>query len=324
MTRSLSRALRESAAELSQAGVDGADVDAVLLAGHLLGLDRGEVTARALLGDDEPAGLAELVRRRALREPLQHIVGSAPFRRLELAVGPGVFIPRPETELLVELALERLAGAPAQDQTEGPVVVDLCTGSGAIAAALADEAPAARVHAVELDPQALAWARRNLEGREVDLRQGDATEVPADLRGRCSVVVSNPPYVPAAQPPVQPEVLDHDPALALWGGGDDGMAMPRRIIAAAAGLLAPGGWCILEHAESQEQAMQEAFAAAGFREIQGHRDLSGRPRATSGVLRDAAPADALAQEAMTTDPTTTDPTTMDPTTERMTARGVRQ
>lgn len=281
----LAQALRRGTEVLSRAGVPAPEVDAVQLAGHLLGLDRGEVSARAIIGAAAPAGFDELVERRAAREPLQHIVGTAPFRRLEIQVGPGVFIPRPETELLVELLVERLR----EQQAEGvarPVVVDLCTGSGAIAAAAADEVPHAKVHAIELDPGALEWAHRNLDGRRVDLRAADATQVPDDLRGRCAVVVSNPPYVPADEPITQPEVLDHDPAAALWGGGPDGMQMPRRILAAAAGLLRPGGWCALEHAESQEHAMAEAFREAGLNGIQGHHDLSGRPRATSGVLPD--------------------------------------
>jgi release factor glutamine methyltransferase len=283
MAETLAQALRRATARLEEAGVPAAQADAVQLAGHLLGLDRGEVVARAILGTGAPEGLEELVARRAAREPLQHIVGTAPFRRLELQVGPGVFIPRPETELLVELLVERLREDLAQGQGR-PVVVDLCTGSGAIAAAIADEVPHARVHAIELDPQALQWARRNLEGTRVDLREGDATKAPEDLRGRCAAVVSNPPYVPAREPITQPEVLVHDPAAALWGGGDDGMDMPRRIIAAAAELLRPGGWCVLEHAESQAEDMQGQMRRAGFEQVQGHHDLAGRARATSGVL----------------------------------------
>lgn len=283
MAETLAQALRRATARLEKAGVPAAQADAVQLAGHLLGLDRGEVAARAILGTGALEGLEELVARRAAREPLQHIVGTAPFRRLELQVGPGVFIPRPETELLVELLVERLREDLAQGQGR-PVVVDLCTGSGAIAAAIADEVPHARVHAIELDPQALQWARRNLEGTRVDLRDGDATKAPEDLRGRCAAVVSNPPYVPAREPITQPEVLVHDPAAALWGGGDDGMDMPRRIIAAAAELLRPGGWCVLEHAESQAEDMQGQMRRAGFEQVQGHQDLAGRARATSGVL----------------------------------------
>ncbi|MCT1601734.1 peptide chain release factor N(5)-glutamine methyltransferase [Kocuria sp. p3-SID1433] len=283
MAETLAQALRRATARLEEAGVPAAQADAVQLAGHLLGLDRGEVAARAILGTGAPEGLEELVARRAAREPLQHIVGTAPFRRLELQVGPGVFIPRPETELLVELLVERLREDLAQGQGR-PVVVDLCTGSGAIAAAIADEVTHARVHAIELDPQALQWARRNLEGTRVDLREGDATKAPEDLRGRCAAVVSNPPYVPAREPITQPEVLIHDPAAALWGGGADGMDMPRRIIAAAAELLRPGGWCVLEHAESQAEDMQGQMRRAGFEQVQGHQDLAGRARATSGVL----------------------------------------
>ncbi|NHU84548.1 peptide chain release factor N(5)-glutamine methyltransferase [Kocuria sp. JC486] len=283
MTTSLAQALRWATTELDAAGLASAEADAVLIAAHLLGLDRGEVQAKAIIGAPVPQGFEDLVRQRARRIPLQHLTGTAPFRRIELAVGPGVFVPRPETELLVELAVQRLR----TDQGEGvtrPVVVDLCTGSGAIAAALADEVPHAKVHAIELSEQAHAWALRNLEGRRVDLRLGDATVVPEDLRGRVHVVVSNPPYVPDREPPTDPEVAEHDPALALWGGGEDGMRVPDAVIAAAAGLLVPGGWCVVEHAESQRQAIAAAFHRHGFVDVECHNDLTGRPRATSALL----------------------------------------
>ncbi|KAA9395646.1 peptide chain release factor N(5)-glutamine methyltransferase [Kocuria coralli] len=283
MSDSLAQALRWATAELGAAGVASAEADAVLIAAHLLNLDRGEVQAKAIIGAPVPEGFEELVRRRSRREPLQHLTGTAPFRRIELAVGPGVFIPRPETELLVDLAAERLR----RDQAEGtprPLAIDLCTGSGAIAAALADEVPHARLFAVELSEEAHAWAQRNLAGHRVDLRLGDATRVPDDLRGRMDVVVSNPPYVPGDEVPTEPEVIDHDPRMALMGGGADGMQIPERIIAAAASLLKAGGWCAIEHAESQAAAVAEAFARHGFSEVEGHDDLTDRPRATSAVL----------------------------------------
>lgn len=289
MTDSLAQALRRATSELDAAGVASPENDAILLAAHLMNLDRAEVQAKAIIGAQVPTGFEDLIRRRVAREPLQHLTGTAPFRRIELAVGPGVFIPRPETELLVELATQRLR----EDQSEGvtrPVVVDLCTGSGAIAAALADEVPHAKIHALELSEQAYQWARCNLEPyKRVELRLADATVVPEDLRGRAEVVVSNPPYVAAEEAPTDPEVLNHDPALALWGGGVDGMEVPVRIIATAAQVLKPGGWCVIEHAQSQARAVAEALAAHGFRDVESHQDLTGRPRATSGCLDPGRP-----------------------------------
>lgn len=294
---SLAQSLRWATAELERVGVASAEADAVLIAAHLLRLDRGEVQAKAIIGAPVPAGFEDLVRRRAQREPLQHLTGTAPFRRIELAVGPGVFIPRPETELLVELATERLR----RDQSEGvtrPMVVDLCTGSGAIAAAVADEVPHARIHAFEVDDQAVDWARKNLSAhKRVTLHHADATQIPDDLRGRADVVISNPPYVPDAEPPTDPEVTRHDPALALWGGGQDGMVVPRRIIAAASALLRPGGWCVIEHAESQVAAIHRAFGDQGFHTVEAHEDLTGRPRATSGILHEATTAVTATAEA---------------------------
>ncbi|WP_231559530.1 peptide chain release factor N(5)-glutamine methyltransferase [Kocuria sp. ZOR0020] len=281
---SLSQALRWATGELTAAGVETPENDAVLMAGHLMGLDRGEVQAKAIIGADVPQGFEPMVQQRTQRVPLQHLTGTAPFRGIELAVGPGVFIPRPETELLVELATQRLRA----DLAEGigrPVVMDLCTGSGAIAAAVAHEVPQARIHAVELSDEALVWAQRNLAPyKRVELRQADATEVPGDLVGRVDVVVTNPPYVPDSEPPVSPEVTDHDPAMALWGGGADGMRLPVAIIRAAAQVLRPGGYMVLEHAESQADAVHQAYEGTGFTSVELHHDLTGRPRATSAVL----------------------------------------
>ena len=176
-----------------------------------------------------------LLARRAAREPLQHLTGTAYFRHVELLVGPGVFVPRPETELLAGWAIDALA------DVEQPVVVDLGTGSGAIAKAMADEVPGARVHAVELDDAAHGWAERNLAGTGVDLRHGDMADAFDDLAGTVDVVICNPPYIPLdAWESVEPEVRDHDPQLALWSGGrrpgrDAAAGTPRRRAAAARG-----------------------------------------------------------------------------------------
>lgn len=219
------------------------------------------------------------ITRRAAREPLQHIVGRAPFRRLELAVGPGVFVPRPETELLVDAVLPHLRA------TAAPLAVDLCSGSGALAAAIADEVPGAAVVAVENGPDALPWLRRNA---------GDVTVLAADVRdeawtaryaGRADAVVSNPPYVPAGVE-VSPEVRA-DPAVAVFAG-PDGLDLMSSVIHAAAVLLSPGGVVAIEHDDTHGEAVPELLRADGrFTRIAAHRDLAGRPRYATAVRRGA-------------------------------------
>ena len=219
----------------------------------------GDVTARALRGqgadDEQAAAFEDLLAQRVARIPLQHLTGRAPFRTLELAVGPGVFVPRPETEVVAGVAIDEAIELARREPS--PLVVDLCTGSGAVALAVAVEVPAARVAAVEVDPMAHAWAARNVAAiaPRVDLRLGNAvhaeTGVLADLAGAVDVVVANPPYIPPGSRPVDPEVADHDPPLALYGGGDDGLAVPRGVVASAAGLLQPGGLLVMEHADGQ-------------------------------------------------------------------------
>ncbi|MGO1167644.1 MAG: peptide chain release factor N(5)-glutamine methyltransferase [Janibacter sp.] len=272
-------------AALTDAGVPSPRIDAVLLAGHVLRADRSEVERRLLLGgeiDAAAAGrLTDLVAERVARVPLQHLTGTAPFRRLELQVGPGVFVPRPETEDAVDHVLTALHGI------EAPVVVDLCTGSGALALAIADEAPTASVTAVEVSDLALAWAGRNIEttGLPVTLVAADASDDPAgapglaDLVGRVDVVVSNPPYIPVGMVPLEPEVAEHDPDVALYGGSEDGLAIPLAVAASAAALLRPGGLLVMEHAESQGESLPRALAASDdWTDVADHADLSGRPR----------------------------------------------
>jgi release factor glutamine methyltransferase len=295
--------LREAAAELSAAGVASARADAELLAGHVLGLSRGEVVAAALRGHRLPADavdrLAELVAARAQRVPLQHLTGTAPFRGLELQVGPGVFVPRPETELAAGLAVEeaaRLADLPRPAGMPPPVVVDLCTGSGAIALAVATEVPGVRVVAVELEAHALAWAQRNRAAQPADvaarleLRGGDAvgadTGVLADLAGQVDVVVANPPYIPSGAVPVDPEVAEHDPHAALYGGGADGLDVPRAVVRAAAALLVPGGLLIMEHADTQGPATRALACGPAWSQAATREDLTGRPRVLLARARD--------------------------------------
>ncbi|MDF9715466.1 peptide chain release factor N(5)-glutamine methyltransferase [Nocardioides sp. ChNu-153] len=281
------RALRRTSVErLAAAGVASPARDADELVAHVVGVPLGRVPLLDSVTAAERERVEELVSRRAAREPLQHLTGTAAFRYVELAVGPGVFVPRPETELLAGWAVDRVRERSRQVATgERPVVVDLCTGSGAIARALADEVPEAAVHAVELDPGALAWAERNLAGTGVDLRAGDMAEAFDDLAGAVDVVVCNPPYIPLeAWESVAAEARDHDPHLALFSG-DDGLEAIRVLERRAALLLRPGGWLGFEHADVQGASAPQVLARAGrWSEVQDHPDLAGRARFTTGRL----------------------------------------
>ncbi|EMY34645.1 N5-glutamine S-adenosyl-L-methionine-dependent methyltransferase [Arthrobacter crystallopoietes BAB-32] len=277
---SLAEALAEAARLLAAAGVPSPRVDAELLAAHVLGESAGRVRVLALTGAPEPEGLAELVSERARRVPLQHITGKAYFRHLELAVGPGVFVPRPETETVAQHAID------AARRVAGAKVVDLGTGSGAIAGSVADEVPGADVYAVELSGLAYAWAERNLQPLGVTLVRGDLRTALSEHEGTFDVVVSNPPYIPPDAVPVDPEVAEHDPELALYGGGVDGMELPRATADSAARLLKPGGYFIMEHAEVQAAAVSKLLAAAGcWNDIATVSDLTGRERATAAIRR---------------------------------------
>ncbi|WP_414690256.1 peptide chain release factor N(5)-glutamine methyltransferase [Nocardioides sp.] len=270
---------RTAAALLEEAGVPSPAYDADALLAHVLGIEQPRLALVEHVSEEQAARFETLVARRARREPLQHLLGLTGFRYVELAVGPGVFVPRPETELLAGWAVERA------QEVDHPVVVDLCTGSGAIARAVADEVPAASVHAVELDPAAHAWAHRNLAGTGVDLRVGDMAEAFEDLVGQVDVVTCNPPYIPLdAWESVAPEARDHDPHLALFSG-DDGLAALRVVAARASRLLRPGGWVGAEHADVQGESAPAVFAEAGcFRDVRDHDDLAGRPRYVTARL----------------------------------------
>lgn len=291
----LAQVLTRATAALAQ--VPSPRVDAELLAAHLLhGGSRAELQRALLMGERlTPAQVAEyevLVARRACREPLQHITGRAPFYRLELSVGPGVFVPRPETELLVEEALKVLS-ARADTAPGGSRVVDLCTGSGAIAAAIKSELPAAQVFAVELSEDAIPYARKNLEPLGVHLVQGDALTALTELVGTFDAVLSNPPYIPPANVPADPEAALHDPDMALYGGGADGMQMPAAIAARAYELLTPGGFFMMEHDDTQEEAVAELLARVGFERCYPVRDLNGRPRHSAGYKPAVAGAPSI-------------------------------
>jgi release factor glutamine methyltransferase len=269
--------LADAARRLAEAGVESPRVDAELLLAHVLGTSRTGLLTLDAVPDDAAARFAALLDQRADRVPLQHLTGRAPFRHLELAVGPGVFVPRPETEALVGWALERLAGLGV------PVVVDLGTGSGAIALSIAHEHPGSRVHAVERDPVAIEWTRANAAAfPAVDVLPGDMTDpaLLSDLDGTVDLVVSNPPYVPDGAR-VPREVADHDPPLALWGG-PDGLDVVRGLLRTAARLLRPGGWLGIEHADQQGSALPALVRAHGaFADVADHPDLTGRPRFTT-------------------------------------------
>lgn len=282
---SLREARDQAIAALAAAGVPDPEVDAELLIAHVIGGSRGSVQARLVVGgslsETDVSALAELVRRRAAREPLQHITGRAPFRFLELAVGPGVFVPRPETELVAQLAIDALRACAEPE----PIAVDLGSGSGAIAIALATEVPHARVWAVEKSPEAVRWTRRNIDesrAGNLTLVEGDLALALPELEGRVAVLVSNPPYVPAAEVPVDPEVRLHDPEMALYGGAD-GLDVIRVLSRRGLALLRPGGVLVIEHAEHQSAAINELLAADGWRAAAHHRDLTGRDRATTAL-----------------------------------------
>jgi release factor glutamine methyltransferase len=274
--------LAGAARRLADAGVESPRVDADLLLAHVLGVSRSRLLTVDDVPDADAVRFGALIDQRADRVPLQHLTGRAPFRFLELAVGPGVFVPRPETEQLTGWALERLSGL------DGPIVVDLGSGSGAIALSIAHEHPGVRVTAVERDPGAIAWTRHNAISRvaagdtPVGVVEGDMTDpsLLSELDGRVAVVVSNPPYVP--EDAVLPrEVADHDPPLALWGG-TDGLDVVRGMLTVAARLLHPGGWLGIEHADQQGVALPAVVRAHGaFTDVEDHPDLAGRPRFTT-------------------------------------------
>ncbi len=270
--------LAEATRRLQAAGVPSARHDAEVLLDFVTGLPSARLHRRQQLDVETLTSYDVMVRRRARREPLQHITGRAAFRYLELEVGPGVFVPRPETEVMVGVAVEEmrrlvLAGI------RHPVAVDLCTGSGAVAVALASEVPGSRVTGVDLSADAVAYASRNAEGHLVDIRHGDIVDAVDDLAGQAHVVTANPPYIPlTAWESVEPEARTFDPGLALWSGSD-GLDTIRVVSGVAARLLTDGGLVTCEHADVQGESAPAVFAAAGsWVKVRDHPDLAGRPR----------------------------------------------
>jgi len=282
--------IRRAAARLAEAEVESPRADAEQLAAHVHGVARGEL--HAVPDDACDARFWQAVDRRAAREPLQHITGVTYFRHLELSIGRGVFAPRPETEVMTGWAIDRLRATGGAE----PVVVDLGTGSGAIALSIALEVPAARVHAVEADPLALAYAERNVAayrdpepgaGRRVRLAGADFATALGDLDGTVDLVISNPPYIPLGAS-VPPEVGEYDPPSALWSGAD-GLDAMRAVQRAARRLLRPGGLVAVEHGAPQGDAVRAVFASGGWQDITQHQDLADRDRFVTAVWQDGQP-----------------------------------
>lgn len=275
-------AVIEAAALLSEAGVPSPRVDAELLAAHVVGVERSRLPMVPLVDPLTIETYRRLVVQRVARVPLQHLTGWAAMGAITVEVGPGVFIPRPETDLMLAWALAELAG------TADPVVLELCTGSAALALALAQARPDAVVHAVESDPTALAWARRNCEARSaagdtpVRLHRGDATDrrLLPQLEAGVDLVLANPPYVPAGTA-VAAEVAEHDPAVALFAG-PDGLDVIRPLVSSAASWLRVGGRVGIEHDDSHGEVVPALFSARRvYADVTLHTDLAGRSRFTT-------------------------------------------
>ncbi|MGV0044647.1 peptide chain release factor N(5)-glutamine methyltransferase [Mycobacterium colombiense] len=270
------RAIDDAAATLAKAGIDSARWDAEQLAAHVAGTDRGRLTLLDSPGEEFFGRYRDVVAARSQRVPLQHLVGTAPFGPVTLSVGPGVFIPRPETEALLEWAV-------AQRLAPRPLIVDVCTGSGALAVALAHHLPAARIIAIDNSDAALEYARRNARGTAIELLRADVTELAcrpellSELDGRVDMVVANPPYVPDGAV-LDPEVTQHDPHQAVFGG-PDGLAVIAPLVGLAARWLRPDGLIGVEHDDTTSAQTAKLFERTGaFDDVQARADLTGRPR----------------------------------------------
>ncbi len=250
------------------------DAEARLLLAHAVGVPASKLLTLGDLDTDAVDGFEQLLTRREAGIPVQYLTGRAPFRHVDVMVGPGVFIPRPETEVMTGWALDRLA-----EVRESPLVVELCAGSGAISLAIADEYPSARQYAVELSEDAVGYAARNLAGTGVELIQADMADALPELDGTVDLVIANPPYVPLeAYDGIPAEVREHEPTLALFSG-QDGLDAMRVLAGVAARLLRPGGWVCAEHAEVQGESAPAVFVGhGGFDQVRDHRDLTDRPR----------------------------------------------
>ena len=275
--------LSDASGKLLEAGVTSATVDAELLASHTLGITRSDLALLVATNQEFPASELErfdiALARRVSREPLQHITGIAPFRHLELLVGPGVFTPRPETEQLVSYALEKISGK------QKPLIVDLCSGSGAIAISLATEVSGSEVFAVELSNEAFAFLLQNAARyglSQANLRNEDLQHSLTELDGLVDLVISNPPYIPNDAIPIDLEVQLHEPSMSLYGGVD-GLDVVRQISVRAMELLKPGGVLVMEHADTQSRAIGELLLAEGWLQVEARADLAGKDRMISAL-----------------------------------------
>lgn len=274
----MSEAAYRVADQLSSSGSPSPGPEARILVAHVLGIEPRDLIRVDAPTKTQQAEIDALVARRAAGEPLQHITGRAYFRQETLTVGPGVFIPRPETEEMVGWALARLAERPVGERR----VVELCAGSGAITAALAGELGGLELHAVELSAEAFGYLERNLAGVDVDLRLGDMADSFRDLDGTVDLVIANPPYIPESHRLILPsDVVDHDPALALFSGAD-GLDALRVVADVARRLLRPGGLVATEHDESHADGVTALFEH-GFTDVTSRLDLTGRPRFVTAV-----------------------------------------
>ncbi|MGV8910305.1 MAG: peptide chain release factor N(5)-glutamine methyltransferase [Propionicimonas sp.] len=257
----------------------GSPAEARTLLAHAAGIEPAGLLVLDGVAEPVEAAYLALVERREAGEPVQYLTGRAWFRTVEVAVGPGVFIPRPETEVMTGWAIDRLRELPP-----GSIVVELCAGSGAISAAIAAEYPGCRQYAVELAPEAALAAETNLAGTGVALAEADMADAFGELDGKVDLVIANPPYIPlAAWEYVAEDVRTHEPALALFSGAD-GLDALKVVSRTAARLLRPGGLVCAEHAEVQSESVVALFAAAGaFAQVADHTDLNDRPRFVTAV-----------------------------------------
>jgi release factor glutamine methyltransferase len=282
--------LTQAVSQLRQVGVDSPEQDARQLLAYAAGIELARLPLIDAVEDDQASNFQALIDKRARRVPLQHLTGRAHFRYLELEVGPGVFVPRPETEVMTGWAIEHLRpmvyAVARRESRHLPVVVELGTGSGAIAKSIATELTGTRVHAVEMSEEAAAYATRNLADTTVELYVRDMAGALPELNGAVDLVIANPPYIPLdAFESVVPEVRDHDPILALVSG-QDGLDAIRAVVAEAARLLRPAGLLCVEHADVQGESVQQILLDyKAFAAVRDHRDLAGRPRFVTGIRR---------------------------------------
>jgi release factor glutamine methyltransferase len=290
MTHDVKATISNATSHLTEAKVSSPQVDVEILLAHVLGVERNQLTSVNQISDEQLFEFENLVARRANRVPLQHLTGIAYFRHLELAVGPGVFVPRPETELLVEAAIKHL-----KTLSSPRIAVDLCAGSGAIALSLALEVPGTTVHAVELSDDAFKWLTHNvvdhaakLEAVEshVIVHHGNAGDqsLLSELFNQVDALVSNPPYIPSEMIPRDPEARDHDPAIALFSGAD-GLDVAREVVVVSADLLKPGGFFGMEHADVQGESVPALLneMTGTWVEVKDNLDYNKLPRFTTAV-----------------------------------------